>query len=337
MAGLKVYFRDGVGYATGTISGQRIRKSLGTCNKKQAEELCALYEAKLWKRHSYGEAAVRTFEEAAVSYLEAGHDNRFTAPVIKHFQGRILGSIAPEEVRQAARKLYPKAKPATWNRQVLVPTRAIINYAAGLGWCGKIAVENFPTPKVRRKAVGREWVDAFLTQADRDKLPHLAACVLFMWQTAARVGEAARVLPEHIDLAGRTVFLERTKTSQWEVCHTTRELMLRLANLKMKAGEPVFGYASRFGISRRMQAVCRRAGIEFVPPHQAGRHSYATNALAMGASLKEVMEGGRWKSARLMLEIYAHAEEGGKAIAERFDTGVAQSHIGKVQVIENKS
>ena len=323
-AGLKPTLRNGIHYATGTVDGHRVRESLGTRDERQARELCALLEAKHWKRRSYGEAAVRTFEEAAVNYLAAGHDPRFTAPIIRSFRGRLLGSIAPEERRQLARRLYPEAKPGTWNRQALVPARAIINHAAGLGWCSKIALENFPTAKVRRRAVDREWIDAFLRQADKDELPHLAACVLFMWQTGTRVSEAARVLPEHVDLSARTVFLERTKTGQWEICHITHELVLRLANLGMTDGAPVFRYASRFGIRQRMQAVCRRAGIDFVPPHQAGRHSYATNALAMGASLKEVMEGGRWKSARLVLETYAHAETGGRTIAERFDADLAQ-------------
>lgn len=323
MAGLEAKRRgNGVYYATGTVAGERIRKSLSTRDAKRADELCAQYEAKLWKRHSYGEEAVRTFDEAALSYLQAGHDPRFTKPIIKSFRGRVLGKIAPEEIRQLSRKLYPKAKPATWNRQVIVPARAIINHAAGLKWCGKIAVENFPVAKVRRRSVDRAWVDAFIAQADHDNLSGLAACVLFMWQTAARVSEAARVLPAHVDLGKRIVLLERTKTGEWEVRHITREMMLRLANLELREGQPVFGYSSRFGIGQRMKAVCRRAGIDFVPPHQAGRHSYASNALAMGASLKEVMEGGGWKSARLVLETYAHAEHGGRAIADRFDREV---------------
>src|SRR5262245_10746811 len=55
MAGLKLTLRAGIYYAVGTIARQRIRKSLCTRGKRQAEELCAQYEARLWKRHSYGE------------------------------------------------------------------------------------------------------------------------------------------------------------------------------------------------------------------------------------------------------------------------------------------
>ena len=101
--------------------------------------------------------------------------------------------------------------------------------------------------------------------------------------------------------------------------------MIRLANLSMQDGAPIFGYASRFGLRNRMKAVCRRAGIPFVPPHQAGRHSFASNALAMGATAKEVMEAGGWKTARMVLETYAHANEAGRSIADRFDAELAQS------------
>jgi integrase len=64
----------------------------------------------------------------------------------------------------------------------------------------KIIVRNFPTQKPRRRAANREWLDAFLTQADRDALPHLAACVMFMWQTGTRVGEAVRLVGDEDDL-----------------------------------------------------------------------------------------------------------------------------------------
>lgn len=319
MPGLKVIWRGGVAYATGAVAGQRIRKSLGTRDPAQAEELRAQYEARLWKRHSYGEEAVRTFEEAADNYMVAGGESVFLAPLIMRFRGRVLASIKPGEIQQAARDIYPGRKTATWNRQGIVPARAVINHAAELGWCPAIKVKHYPVQRVRRRAVDRAWLDAFLAQADTDGLPHLAAAVMFMWQTGARVSEAARVLPEHVDLQARVILLAETKTGEWQPAHITAELVIRLANLAMPEGEPIFGYASRFGLYRRMQAVCRRAQLDWRPPHEAGRHSYFTNALARGATLKQVMEGGRSKSARLVLEIYAHAESGGRDIADMMD------------------
>lgn len=336
MAGLKVTWRGKVAYASGSIEGDRIRKSLGTSLAGQAEELCAQYEAKLWKRRSYGEEAVRTFDEAAVSYLQEGGEGRFLPPLIKRFRGRLLGTIKPGEITKAARELYPLAKPGTRNRHVIAPMRAVINHAASLGWCSSIMVENFETTKVRRIAVDRDWIDAFLAQADADGLPHLSAAILFMWQNGPRVSEVARVLPEHFDEAARTIVLERTKEEAWEVRHLSDELTVRIANLEKIDGEPLFGYRSRFGIRTRSKAVCRRAGIPFVPSHQAGRHSFATNAFRMGAKPKQVMEAGGWKTARMVLEIYAHEEGAGRTIADMFDTNRPQPKPEIRQVIDGK-
>lgn len=322
---LKLTSREGVFYATGSVAGQRVRKSLGTRDKGQAEELRAQYEARLWKRHSYGEAAVRTFDEAAVSYMEAGGEARFLTPLIKRFRGRVLGSITPGEIQDAARELYPTAAAGTRNRQGIVPARAVIMHGAARGWCAPVKVENFETTKPRRTVAGRDWINAFMQRADGDGLPHLSAAVLFMWQNGARISEAAGVLPEHFDAKARTIILPSTKEGAWEVCHLSHELTTRIRNLTVATGEPLFGYQSRHGIRRRAQAVCRRAGIRFIPAHQAGRHSYATNALRMGATPKQVMDGGRWKTARLVLEVYAHETNGGQEIAALFDTNRAQS------------
>lgn len=336
MPGLKVRWRGGVAYAVGSVAGQRIRQSLGTRAAGQADELCAQLEATLWKRHSYGEEAVRTFEEAAVKYQEDDGESRFLVPLIKRFRGRVLGSIKPGEIREAARKLYPSRSPATWNRHVLVPMRAVINHAAGLGWCAPVKVANFETTKAKRTAVSREWIDSFLAQADADRLPHLAAAVLFMWQNGPRVSEVARVLPEHFDPKARTITLARTKEDAWEVRHLTRELAVRIANLPRVEGKPLFGYATRFSIRWYTKAVCERAGILFVPSHQAGRHSFATNAFRMGAKPRQVMEAGGWKTARMVLEIYAHEEAAGRDIAELFDTNRAQRRTRKPKIVSGE-
>lgn len=319
MPGLKVVWRDGVAYAAGSVAGERVRKSLGTRDPAQARELCAQYEARLWKRRAYGDEAVKTFGDAALSYMEAGGEARYLPPLITRFGPRVLGTIKPEEVRQAGRELGAHLNGASRNRQFVTPARAVINHAADLGWCRPIRIKAFQTTKPHRRTADRTWIDRFMDQAAGDGLPHLAAAVLFMWQTAARISEAAGVFPEHVDLGQRIVLLASTKEGEWEVCHITRELMIRIANLPKTEGKPLFGYASRHGLYQRMRAVCRRAGLPFIPPHQAGRHSFASNTLEDGASLRQVMEGGRWKTARLLLETYAHANRGGRSIAERFD------------------
>jgi integrase len=320
MSGLKLEDRDGIWYATGTVAGQRIRKSLGTRDKGTADELRAQYEARLWKRHTYGEAAVRTFDEAALSYLQQGGERRYIPKVLKHFKGRAVGSIKPAEIRGAALALYPNASPATRNRQAIIPARAVVNHAHDLGWCGAIRVKQFDVPKSRKnKPVDRSWMERFMAEADRSGLPHLAACVLFMQQTGARVSEAINLTGEYVDLGERVALLEKTKTDEWSPRQLTSELVARMAALGLESGKRVFGYTDRQAVNRRIKAVCARAGIEPRSSHAAGRHTFATSAIDGGAKIKDAMDAGGWKSAALFMQTYVHSIEAGKNIAEIFD------------------
>lgn len=250
-----------------------------------------------------------------------GGERRFLAPLIKHFRGRAIGSIKPGEIREAATTLFPTALPATRNRQGIIPTRAVINHAHELGWCNAIKVSLFPSPKSRKhKPVDREWLKAFMAQADSDGLPHLSAIVLFMNQTGARVSEAVRLTGEHVDLAKRLAVLERTKTDEMSVRHLTAELVLRLGALGLADGQPVFRYTDPKAVTRRMKAVADRAQIAVRTSHSAGRHSFGTNAMAVPeASVKAAMDAGGWRSARLFLETYVHAGEAGADLAKKFD------------------
>ena len=320
MSDLTIQERDGVWYAVGTINGERIRKSLGTRDKKRAQEQCALLEARIWKRHSYGEEAVRTFEEAAESYLRQGGEGRFLPRILRHFKGHALGKIKPGDVRDMALTLYPKAKAATRNRQGIVPACAVINHGADRGWCHPIRVKQFEVEKSRKhKPVDRAWHDAFMTEADRSKLPHLSAIVLFMHQTGARIAEAVNLMGDSVDLHRRIAILTKTKTDEDSVRHLTAELVSRIAALGLRDGEPVFRYTDPKAVNRRMKAVAERAGIEVRTTHSAGRHSFGTNAMAAGAMVKDAMEAGGWKSAKLFMETYVHADDAGKAVAKLFD------------------
>lgn len=335
MAGLKPEIRDGVWYAVGTFNGKRIRKSLRTRVEETAKEQCALYEAKLWKRHSYGEEAVRTFEEAALSYMQQGGEARYLPKLLKHFKGRALGSIKPAEIRDAALVLYPKDKPSTRNRQCISPARAVINHGHDRGWCGHIKVKAFDVPKSRKnKPVDRAWIDAFMAEADRRSLYHLSACVLFMHQTGARVSEAINLMGEHVDLSTRSVLLAKTKTEEWVPRYLTAEMVARIASLSPTEGRRVFYYTSRQAVNRRIKAMCEHIGIEVRSTHAAGRHSFATNAMNGGARVKDAMEAGGWKSAALFMQTYVHSDEAGRNVAGIFDreTGLIDTNLPQAKI-----
>lgn len=320
MPGLKLTEREGIFYAVGTFGGKRIRESLGTRDKKEAQEKLAIYQARLFKRDTYGEEAVRLFEEAAESYLLQGGEGRFLPGIIVYFKGRRVASIKPGELRQMALKLYPDATNATRNRQAIVPARAVIRHAHDLGWCPPIEVKMFEVKKsTKHKPVDDTWMEKFLSQADSDKLYHLSALVLFMNQTGARVAEAVNLLGEHVDLGERIALLVKTKTEENSIRGLTTELVARISELGLRDGEPVFLYTDSKAVNKRIAAVCKRAGIEKRTTHSAGRHSFGTNGMAVSGDIKKVMDAGGWKSAKLFMETYVHSKEAGRSLAEQFD------------------
>lgn len=320
MPGLKLKVRNGIYRAEGTFEGRRIRESLGTRDKKEAQEKLAIYQAKLFKSAVYGQEAVRTFEDAALHYQEHGGEGRFLVKIIHYFRGRLVSSIKPGELREMAIKLYPAASAATRNRQAIVPARAVIKHAHDLGWCPAISVKMFEVRKSNKhKPVDDAWLSAFLSQADKDGLQHLSALVLFMNQTGARVSEAVNLTGEYVDLGQRLALLAETKTEQNSVRGLTAELVTRIAGLGLWEGEPVFRYTDPKAVNRRIAAVCKRAGIETRTTHSAGRHSFGTNGMAISGDIKKVMEAGGWKSAKLFMETYVHTSEAGRSLAEQFD------------------
>lgn len=192
---------------------------------------------------------------------------------------------------------------------MIKPTQAAINYAAELGWCPRISVKRYTeNPEVKTPAT-LEWVLAFAAQANADGLPHLGALCLFMFGTAARVGETCRLTWRHVDLSARTAELHLFKPTPWKrVAHLPPELVSAMANIPSNRNpdERVFGYAGRGSVKGPWGNVAKRAGIDPLTPHCC-RHGFATSMLQMGFDPKSVAERGGWKDATTVLRTYAHA------------------------------
>lgn len=336
--GLRIELSErGIWYAVGTFAGKRIRTSLKTRDEQRALEAKARFEDRLWTRQQYGDEAVRTFEEAALSYMEQGGEARFLPALIKHFRGRLIGTIKPAEIRAAAMTLYPTGSGATRNRQGIAPARAVVMHAHDLGWCGSIKVKQFEVAKSRKhKAIGRDWIDAFMAEADRSLLPHLSALALFMHQTGARVSEAIRLKGEHVDLGRRVAVLEQTKEGEWSSRALTVELVARIGGLKPKDGYRVFGYTDPKAVNRVAKRVAKRAGIEKLSTHSFGRHSFATNSLALTGDIKGTMDAGEWKSAKLFMETYVHSTAAAQNIAAKFDQQAGPIDVNRAMSLKRR-
>ena len=268
--------------------------------------------------------AAPTFRVAAESYLEHGGEGRYLGRILDHLGDKPVATIAPWDIKQMALALYPERthSNATRNRQALTPTRAVLMHAYERGWCPLMRLKRFKQEPPRRKSpASQTWLHLFCRQATLDGLPHLAALVLFMTTTGARVSEAVRLRWSEVDLVGRSAVLLKTKTGTNSLRHLTNELVARLRDMAISqpADAPVFRYKSRYGVNDSIKAVCQRAGISYKSSHACGRHSFATNAVGLGTDIREAMDAGGWRSSAVFLETYVHVANAGRAVADRFN------------------
>jgi len=272
----------------------------------------------------------RTFREAAESYIEHGGDRRFLKPIIDYFDDRLISEIFPFDIREMAKALYPCHANSTINRQAITPARAVIVHAYDRGWCNMIRIKSLKVDRGSPRAPASPmWMHLFARQCETDGLPHLAACVMFMSQTGARVSEAVALRWPQVDLQARSAMLLRTKTGRNSERFLTDELVARLYRLQRTAGDddPVFRYKSRWSVNDRISAVCRRANIGYKPSHTCGRKAFATNAIAMGVDVRSAMDAGDWKSADLFLKTYVFSRNAGRRVADIFNAKALDSAV----------
>lgn len=315
---LKVYWRDGFAHLYGTINGQRIRKSLETRDPQIAAARKAEEEARLQRAAIYGIEKEATFAEACICYLENQAPPRnFLEPILKEMGRMKLADIKPGQIRALAKKLYPGRKPQTWNRQVIVPISAVMNHAHDLGMCPPMRIKRFaPQDEAIKRAIDRDWIDRFRADAVNS---YIAAYALFLHTTAARSTEAIRLRPSDLDLEHRRgVSPIRTKTGSRREFWLTEEMAEELKRLppktirwgKYKGEVRIFGWADCKGPIEPWKETCRRAGLDYVTPYEAGRHSFATEGITrQERNPVMVAKIGNWKDTRTLLKNYAHPEK----------------------------
>jgi integrase len=238
-----------------------------------------------------------------------------------YFRNTLVAEITGEGIKRAARLIHPSAQPATLNRQVIKPAQAVINYAASLSWCAPIKVARFDEDPKTKTPATLEWVMAFAAQAQADGLPHLGATGMFMFGTAARIGEACALTWGDVDLNAASATIRMGKPKPWtRVAHLPPPVVAALANIPLNRNpdDLVFGYAGRDSLRGAWNNTCARAGIERLTPHCC-RHGFATSMLHRGYDPKTVAVRGGWKDATTVMRVYAHAMEDHTVTDDLFD------------------
>jgi integrase len=299
---LTLYRRGKIWHYRGTVAGRRLRGSTGTASKETAQRHAASIEQKHWDGHFNGPGANLTFAQAAMMYRSAQKPDRFLRPIEDHWRDTPVRQITAGAIRSSAIALYPTAGAATRNRQVIVPTQAIINHAAAEELCPTIRVKRFPVATKEKTPADWAWVQAFMRAATK---PNLAALACFMFLTAARVSEAIAVEWSDVDFAKRRVRIKATKIGAERWAHMPPELIAALANIPGERMGRVFRFKSKSNCKTQWAGAIRRAGIAPLSYH-ACRHGFATVLLDQGVNPRTVANRGGWKDTRHVFQTYGH-------------------------------
>jgi integrase len=226
---LRVYRRKGsliYSYA-GTVAGRRLRGSTGTTDKIRAKRIASKKEGVEWDRHLDGPEAVLTFPQAVVLYLKAGRPEKYLDKIEDYWKDTKVKDMTRGAIKQSAIDIYPGCSGATWNRQVITPTQAVINHCASLELCSSIKIERFGFEAEIKHPVTLEWLDTFCAHAR----PITAALATLMFATGCRISDARRLDWHEIDFQRRAIGFRKTKAKKQRFAHMPPRLLVALANL----------------------------------------------------------------------------------------------------------
>ncbi|MCB5199053.1 site-specific integrase [Loktanella sp. TSTF-M6] len=344
---LEPYRRGDAWWARGRVEldGQAItpyrRISTGASTEAGARDWIAEETVRQRRRYIIGDAPdALTFDDAVVLYPAKPAEAAKLMRILPHLTGRTVASITPKELRSLGATMMPNCATDTWWREIVTPVRSVINNAHDEGKCPPIRVRGYSSKermeqdtargkqsRVERTAADRDWLAKFMAHAD----VYNAALAAFMFETAARVGQAVQLRPRDLDLMNGRVWLAESKGHPAQWVAISRAMVVRLANLKAKrprarSGDRtlparVFGYASSTGMHERWRTICKNAVIPYLPPHQAGRHGFYTEMrVRQGLDPISAAKAGRWADATLPDRVYAHSDLDERKVREAVST-----------------
>jgi integrase len=299
----------------GKIERKRDFLGPGRDTKAMCQQDCDRLNAELEAAAGAGPKE-QTFEESVLTYLQAGGDRRFLGEEEGKPPNRLLQFLGHYRVNeiddvvmtQAWRELYPNAASITVNRQLYTPVIAVLRMAAkGKPWKPALTRPKGYSKLKPAKAPPDSWYN----RLKREAPPRLWALVLFITLHGRRPSDGFRRVPADYDPVEQTIEIDKDKNGDPILVGLCEPVVEALQAFNWQEGPGLFGtltWKSRRNAYRMLKAACKRAQAPYFTFHKAGRHAFAKRLLKQGYSLAHVKSGGRWKSGRVVAELYGHLE-----------------------------
>lgn len=353
---LKPYRRNGKWWAKGRVefNGRPIseycRCTTGANTEQAAWEWCLAEEDRQRRIHLLGpELAEKepelTFVMAVTLYEANTKTAKYLIPIVEQLGETLVADITPKMIRDLGKELYPDAGTATWTRQVISPVRSVINNAHDLGKCPPIKIKGYDRIEKtrqdkRRGSSGRrkqspgswEWLLAFREHAER----RVRALAMTMFLTGARISQAIEMRPEHLDLDNNRICIPGAKGMEDRWVTVIDLLVEDLRALPPELyprgwahipdNRRVFGYADRSSPRKHWDAAIKKAGIEHLSFHNAGRHGFGQEMnVRTPIDEKAASAFGGWSDVSLMKRTYTHAEQVSAKVHEAQKAGLERA------------
>lgn len=297
-----------------TPSGQRVRCSAETTEKRKAQQYHDKLKAEAWRVFKLGERPRYTWQEAVIRYLkEKVHkasikEDRWNLRWLDPYLGKLyLDEVTRDLVDQVKQaRLAEGVANASVNR-ILEVLRAILRMAEReWEWIERAPVIRLlPEPKRRIRWLNRDEADRLVSSLPE----HLAEMARFSLSTGLRQRNVADLQWSQVDLKRRLAWIhpDQAKARKAIGVPLNGEAMLVLRRLEGKHPTHVFTYRGkpiRQVNTKAWKSALKRAGIVDFRWHDL-RHTWASWHVQMGTPLAVLQELGGWES-ELMVRRYAH-------------------------------
>ena len=318
--------------------GRRIRKALGTKDRKLAELKLMKMQVIAYEKGNFDmKKPIRMlFRDLAPKILEYAKD-RFKSyqkvylPVMKHlvkyFGDKYLHEITASQIIAYQSERKKAVAPITVNKEVSV-----------LGRCFNFAIENDPSllnpvKRVKHFKVPEKEI-RYLTIEEVSRLlqsctGYIREIILTALHTGGRKTEILTLRWKNIDFENRQVAFVKTKNNKVRYVPMTEALYFMLSNRRSYAPSKEFVFTDKNGepfgqVNKAFRSALKSASIENFTLHGC-RHTYASQLVMSGVDLltvKELLGHGDIKTTL----IYAHLAPKHKVEAVK----TYEKHLGQV-------
>ena len=300
------------------INGVRIRESLKTTDKKQAQELYDMRKAELWREGVLKEKPKKTFKEACARWVvERSHKKSLVDDELKiNFLLPKIGSILLSELsRDKIENVLPKDVSGATRNRYRALIRAMLRAAEReWDWLDRAPVlRTEAEPKRRVAYLTRDQAEVLIANLpEKYRMP-----VRFALLTGLRRSNIFGLTWEKVDLERSMMVVEadEAKAGQRILVPLNKSAKALLESFPEPRKGRVWGEMDRVW-ANTWTAACKRAGVPGFRFHDL-RHTWASWHAMAGTPLSVLQELGGWHSHE-MVQRYAHlSPEHLAAAAER--------------------